>query len=1245
MKNNPLLFKISFLFLLSGCAFSISAQRFHETIQSYLQKERAQWQLTNEDVSQWTMADQYDNQQTGITYSYLHQQVSGIRIYNAVSTMAIRDGKVVYFANRFQPDAMKRVNALTPSLSAEEAISHVAQYLGLSLSEAPHLIEKEPARLRYSYTRSGISKEDIKVELVLVNVGDEIKLAWNVIISPVGSADWWNIRIDAVEGTFLEKNNWTAYCSFGPLHNHSVICETETQSPASVAEITANLAQTDSATYHVYELPLEAPNAGDRTVVRNPHSPISSPYGWHDTDGNEGAEYTITRGNNVYVYDDRQDLNEPGYSPDGGAALNFDFPIDLSNPPVENQDPILTNLFYTNNMIHDILYLHGFDESSGNFQETNYTGQGQGGDFVRAEGQDGGGINNANFATPEDGNNGRMQMYLWNVEIKASMEVHSPANIAGLYFAVAATFGPYLDIPVTGYAALVVDDADPVHDACSAIVNADDMVGKIAVIDRGNCTYSAKVQAAAAAGAIAVIVVNSQPTAPLAMGGAGGGIPAVMISQEDGELIKSHLNAEDSLLITLALGAGEDGQDRDGSLDNGIIAHEYGHGLSNRLTGGPSNTGCLSNAEQGGEGWSDWLGLILTIEPGDLGTDPRPIGTYVKADDTGTGIRRYPYSTDMTINPQTYGDLVNSNGVHAIGEIWSTAIWEVTWALIDLEGFDPDWYNGEGGNITAMRLVLEGMKLQGCNPGYIDARDAILAADDILYDGVHKCLLWEAFAKRGMGAYADQGSASRTRDETEDFSMPNICLIATVPPSALFEVDAVMNCFGNFRFTDLSTDIPQYYAWDFGDGSTSTEEDPQHSYEALGVYTVSLIVTNNVGADTFSMNVFYEDLPVPEVSGNLVVCEGSYTTLVADVLEGYTASWHDSDSTVYVGKSFRTAELNTGVTYSVQQIKDVEVYFVGPANNSFFAGSNHNTGFEGSLLFETYKPLKIMTVLVYAEGEGDRTIKLSTENGEELTTRTVFLSNGANRVTLDMDIPEIGKYQLSNVSENLYRNNGGANYPYKVDDLISIYSSNATNEALTYYYYFYDWEVQETGCVSASVEIAVEVEPGPFAGFLADAVDLAVAFTDISAGDPTDWSWDFGDGSPKVNFQNPNYIYAAAGIYNVVLTVSNGSCFSVYEQMIEVGDISSAKDLEKAYGIKIYPNPASDVVHIEFLQTYSGRMNLVITNSIGEIVGAQSIPSGSALISVKTNALTAGMYQFQLVGEEGREVQRVTITR
>ncbi len=1247
MIKPQLLLRLFFMLILVGLVSATQAQRYHDVISAYLQKEKSNLRLSDVDIDNWVISDQYDNKQTGITYTYINQQIEGIRIFNAISAIAIRNSEIVHFANKFHPDASRKTNAIAPSVNAEQAIQQTATYLELSSRETPQLIGKDINRHRYTYTRAGLSQEDIKAELVFVQVNDGLRLAWNVNIAPFGSDDWWNIRIDAVNGQYIDKNNWTTYCSFGPPgHKHN--SSTEHQNIAPVHSLNHSSMGADTGVYNIYPLPIEAPTFGAREIRKNPHWEPSSPYGWHDTNGEDGPEYTITRGNNVYAYDDRNATNSPGYSPDGGPTLNFDFPIDLNLPPIDNENPIITNLFFTNNMVHDILFVYGFDEASGNFQSTNYSGQGQGSDYVLAEGQDGGDINNARFSTPEDGQNGRMQMYLWinDMELETSMEIHTPAGLAGFYEATSANFGPSLEVPITGLIAIIDDGVDPTTNGCELIINPDDLAGKIVLIDKGGCPYINKINRAEAAGAIAVIVVQDTPSPPIAMSGIGSsGIPAVMIYKADGDLIKAAIEAGDDVEVTLGKGLIDANQDRDGSLDNGIILHEFGHGVSNRLTGGPSSTGCLSHREQGGEGWSDWLGLILTINPGDTGIDARPIGTYAKADETGKGIRRFPYSTDPSVNSQTYGDVSGSQGVHANGEIWCSTIWDMTWKLIDLEGFDPDWFDGTGGNQIALRLVLEGMKLQGCNPGYIDARDAILAADKILYDTAYRCVIWEAFAGRGMGAKADQGSADTVGDETEDFSISNRCLIATDRPKALFEVDAMVSCFGKFFFTDVSTDIPQYYFWDFGDGESSAEESPFHEYAVKGTYTVQLVVTNNIGSDTFSMDIAYEDLPIPSYSGNLAVCEGSSTILTADVVEGNSAIWTLGDSVVFVGTPFETPVLDQSVNYTLHQGKDATIRNVGPPSNSFASGGIHSSGFEGKLLFETFTPMKLISVRIYAQGDGERKITLYDADGAIVEERDVMLVNGSNRATLDFEIPIPGKYSIANVSQNLYRNDTGANYPYEIDGIVSIYSSNATSDELAFYYYFYDWRVQEFGCASDSVEVAVDVQPGPLAAFLADIAALSVDFTDISSGMATEWVWNFGDSSLVSTEQNPNHVYTEEGVYQVELTVSNGSCYSTYREVIEVGDMTGSIDLNELKGIRIYPNPATDEVTVEFLESYPGTMNLNVTSSTGSLVNAQLIAPGVKTFSVNTSALPAGTYQFQISGEKGISVKRVSIVR
>ena len=233
---------------------------------------------------------------------------------------------------------------------------------------------------------------------------------------------------------------------------------------------------------------------------------------------------------------------------------------------------------------------------------------------------------------------------------------------------------------------------------------------------------------------------------------------------------------------------------RDGALDHGIVVHELTHGLTQRLTGGPGTTSCLNNAEQPGEGWSDWYALMLTMEPGDIGPDPRGIATYVLGQPPdGPGLRPVPYTTDFLVNDYTYGDTRTLPVPHGTGFVWGTILWEVAWDLIATHGFDPDLYDADGGagNQLILNLVTEGMKLQPCSPGFVDARDAILAADQALYGGAHTTLLWTAFARRGLGFSASQGSPNTNADNQEAFDVPTTTAAEPAVPDAPLVLDPV----------------------------------------------------------------------------------------------------------------------------------------------------------------------------------------------------------------------------------------------------------------------------------------------------------------------------------------------------------------------------------------------------------------------------------------------------------------------
>jgi extracellular elastinolytic metalloproteinase len=252
-------------------------------------------------------------------------------------------------------------------------------------------------------------------------------------------------------------------------------------------------------------------------------------------------------------------------------------------------------------------------------------------------------------------------------------------------------------------------------------------------------------------------------------------IPVVMLKKSDCDLLRQY--AGSGLNISLVVPPVSGPEYLDGDFDNGIIAHEYGHGISNRLTGGPSQADCLGNAEQMGEGWSDWFSLITSVRPQDVADTRRGVGTYVLRQGTdGEGIRRYPYTTDLAVNPITFATVAENPEVHALGEIWAAVTWDLYWAMVEKYGYDADLTNATSGNARAIQLVMDGMKLQPCSPGFIDGRDAIMLADMLNYDGADTCLITSVFARRGMGIGSSQGSNDNAGDGVENFDPIPTCV-------------------------------------------------------------------------------------------------------------------------------------------------------------------------------------------------------------------------------------------------------------------------------------------------------------------------------------------------------------------------------------------------------------------------------------------------------------------------------------
>jgi len=580
---------------------------------------------------------------SNINHKYIRQAINGIEVMGTESSVHHdQNGKLVKSNIKFVKNIEKLVKTKSTNLSPEQAITIISQKMGYGTPVNLRQTKKENAsyvtttdyqKKTSYYTKANISSDLIPFKkLYFYNELDSVYIAYEFSIKDINSSDWYNFTVDANTGEILNKYNLMLSCNIIGEHTHdnhkkknsNILGDLVDQPQPEVV----NPALVGGGSYNVYPMPIESPGHGNRSIINDPANAVASPYGWHDVNGAAGAEYTYTRGNNTEAYDDDNGTNAASNQNDyaeGGASLIFDFPVNTTyTNGNQSEDAAVTNTFFWANIIHDVTYLYGFDEASGNFQENNYGNGGAGGDGVNSEIQDGSGTCNANFGTPADGQNPRMQMFVCNT--------------------------------------------------------------------------------------------------------------------------------------------------RDGDFDNVVIVHEYTHGISTRLTGGAANSGCLQGNEQMGEGWGDFLGLMMTIEPGDQGTDQRGIGTWlVGQGPNGPGIRPQPYSTT---NTQTYADIGTAAVPHGVGSVWSSILWKLNWALIGVHGYDADIYNGTGGNNICLALVMEGMKLQGCNPGFVDGRDAILAADQAMNGGANADTIWQVFADAGLGVNADQGSSNSNTDGTTDNTVP-----------------------------------------------------------------------------------------------------------------------------------------------------------------------------------------------------------------------------------------------------------------------------------------------------------------------------------------------------------------------------------------------------------------------------------------------------------------------------------------
>ncbi|CAG8460326.1 16423_t:CDS:2 [Acaulospora colombiana] len=587
-------------------------------------------------TSDFVIKNCYESEHNGVTHVYFKQVINGLFVSNGDLNVNVDQfGRVISYGDSFAvPKTTIHEQKSRPSF--DNAIDGSQHLLGTSMPvDHVHNVESRPMYYHIKGDVGDIIPPKRALEYFTRFIGEEIAHMENIeYIENDNVISFSNVPFALSDVKMSQSYIQTDDRSLRRVWDIQVEMEDNLYNAhldAYTGKVISLIDWVSDAAYNVFPFGTNDPSDGDRELIEDPHDVIASPDGWH-TQGEEN--FTNTIGNNVYAQENIGGTPEwkNNNRPNSDESLVFNFSLNMSQPPKTYLNSSVTNLFYWTNMIHDLFYRYGFNEVAGNFQQTNRGKGGKDKDAVIANAQDGSGLNNANFATPPDGQHGKMRMYVWNVT------------------------NPW----------------------------------------------------------------------------------------------------------------------RDGDLESGIIIHEYAHGISTRLTGGPENSNCLGWDEAGGmgEGWGDFFATIQRMNSTFNRTKDFSMGEWAN----GVGIRKYLYSTSLEVNPSTYSYLNKPGywGVHAIGEVWAEILYEVYWNLVDKHGFTPNWFpptdnhpaslakwyshklspgklkRPKHGNTLILQFVVDGMKLQPCRPTFINARDAILQADEILTSGDNFCEIWRGFAKRGL---------------------------------------------------------------------------------------------------------------------------------------------------------------------------------------------------------------------------------------------------------------------------------------------------------------------------------------------------------------------------------------------------------------------------------------------------------------------------------------------------------------
>lgn len=375
------------------------------------------------------------------------------------------------------------------------------------------------------------------------------------------------------------------------------------------------------------------------------------------------------------------------------------------------------------------------------------------------------------------------------------------------------------------------------------------------------------------------------------------------------------------------------------------------------------------------------------------------------------------------------------------------------------------------------------------------------------------------------------------------------------------------------------------------------------------------------------------------------VCEGSDGLLSGSSQSAGEVKWYASANSGEV--------LSEGNSWFLSKPDASETYYaawffqnlVGKRQDSQgTAGYDPET--EGSLIFHSWQPFTLRSVLLHSQADGYRTIELTDHAGQVVEEHTEFLNIGSHRVQLDFEMPSGTNWELGLRDQgHLFRHVTGGSYPYSVPGIMSIERSSQGRDS---YFYFYDWEIEyESPCDRH--EVRVEILPGEMmTRFVVDSSNISqlnqgiISFIDQS-NQATEWLWDFGDGQTG-NAQHPIHTYQDTGRYIVQLFArGQDGCGDAFSTTIRIDSVLTTGILleSEADWMTLFPNPVKDYLSLHLLEIHQDKIELILYDIHGRARVRSAILPGQRKKMIDLHEIPNGIYILHIQSSTQSVTQRI----